>query len=175
MKLKTTILRAIDRVKKYAGCIAEGLELDKKTTDNIQLACQLHDLGKIHISQEILNKPGKLSDKEWGEIKLHPAKSAEILKPLAFLKKAAILVEQHHEYFDGNGYPAGLRGGEIDLGARIISVADSFDAMTTERFYAKALDKESSIKELERCKGSQFDPEVVDIFVKLLKTQPELF
>ncbi len=164
-----------ERVTTYAVELAKKMGFSSSQIEIVRLACQLHDLGKIGIHENILTKPGKLSKEEWEEIKLHPLKGAEILKPLTFLNDVIRLIEQHHERFDGKGYPYGNRGGDIDLRARIMAVADSFDAMTTDRPYAKALSIEEAIKELERCKGTQFDPEVVDAFISLIKEKPYLF
>ncbi len=164
-----------ERVTTYAVELAKKMGFSSSQIEVIRLACQLHDLGKIGVHENILTKPGKLSKEEWEEIKLHPLKGAEILKPLTFLNDVIRLIEQHHERFDGKGYPYGNKGDSIDLRARIMAVADSFDAMTTNRSYAKALSIEEAIEELQRCKGTQFDPDVVDAFVSLLKENPDLF
>lgn len=157
-----------ERVTEYAVSIAKEMGLSKRQVEIIKVACQLHDLGKIGIHEHILTKPGKLTEEEWKEIKLHPQKGVEILKPLAFLNDIITLVEQHHEHYDGKGYPSGLKGEEIELGARIIGVADSFDAMTTKRSYADARSIEGAAEELKHYSGTQFDPKVVDAFVAIL-------
>lgn len=163
-----------EHVTEYAIAIAKEMGLSEKEIEEIKQACQLHDLGKIGVHDYILNKPGKLTPEEWNEIKLHTLKSAEILRPLVFLNGVIELVEQHHERYDGQGYPFGIKAEAIKLGARIMAVADSFDAMITERPYRKAFTKEQAIEELKRCSGSQFDPEVVEAFLRLLEKNPEL-
>jgi HD-GYP domain-containing protein (c-di-GMP phosphodiesterase class II) len=164
-----------DRVTRYAVYIAESMGLSHSEVEIIRLSCQLHDLGKIGIHDQILTKPAKLTDGEWKEIKLHPIKAAEILKPLVFLKDEIKLVQQHHERYDGKGYPFGLKAEDIDLRARIIAAADSFDAMTTERPYAMALTIEEAKEELRKNSGTQFDPRIVKIFIGLLEKDPEFF
>ena len=167
--------RHSERVTRYAVSIAKAMGLSENEVELIDSACQLHDLGKISVHEHILTKPGKLTNEEWNEIKNHPLKGADMLKPLTFLNDVVNLVEQHHERFDGTGYPYGYKGEDIKLGARIMAVADSFDAMTTDRPYAEPLNFEEAISELKRCKGSQFDPKIVDIFVKILRETPDLF
>ena len=164
-----------ERVARYAVEIAKAMRLTSAKVEIIRLACQLHDLGKIGIHESILNKPDKLTSEEWEEVKLHPLKGAEILKPLTFLNDVMRLVEQHHERYDGKGYPYGKKADDIEIGARIMTVADSFDAMTTQRPYAKALSLDAAVTELRKCRGSQFDPQVVDAFIQLLEDKPDLF
>jgi len=164
-----------DRVTKYAMAIAEAMGLSPSQVEIIRLSCQLHDLGKIGIQEYILTKPAKLTEEEWGEIKLHPLKGVEILRPLTFLKDEMKLVEQHHERYDGKGYPYGLHADSIDVRARIMAVADSFDAMTTERPYAKGLTLSEAKEEIRRCGGTQFDPKIVEVFINLLDKTPDLF
>jgi putative nucleotidyltransferase with HDIG domain len=161
------------RVAKYAEAIAQALQLPQLDINNIVLACQLHDLGKIGVNEELLTKSGKLTQEEYEQIKRHPQKGGEMLRPLSFLKSLIDLVEQHHERYDGKGYPNGLKGDEIVLGARIISVADSFDAILTERPYSEKHSTEEAINEMIRCKGTQFDPVIVDTFVKILQDPSE--
>lgn len=138
-----------EHVSNYAVAMAKELRLSPTEIEDIRRACQLHDLGKIGVHDQILTKPDKLTPDEWKEIKLHSLKSAEILKPLAFLAEVIILIEQHHERYDGAGYPYGLKGGQIKLGARIIAVADSFDAMITQRPYRQGLSIEAAIEEIK--------------------------
>ena len=158
-----------EHVTKFATAMAREMGLCEKEIKEIEQACQLHDLGKIGIQDSILNKPGQLTPEEWDEIKLHSLKSAEILRPLSFLGGVIELVEQHHERYDGKGYPFGIKGENIKVGARIIAVADSFDAMTTDRPYRRAFTDEEAIKELKNCSGTQFDPKVVEAFLKVLE------
>ncbi|MCD4781831.1 MAG: response regulator [Candidatus Omnitrophica bacterium] len=164
--------RHSQQVTKYGVAIAREMGLLDFDVENIKKACQLHDIGKIGVHDDILTKPGKLTTEEWAEIQSHATKSAEILKPLDFLHDVMILVEQHHESFDGSGYPYNLKGEKILLGARIMAVADSFDAMTSRRPYREALSKKVAIEELIKNKGSQFDPEVVDAFMRVLEKDP---
>lgn len=159
-------------VGEYAVAIAKELGLSEDQIQEIDRACQLHDIGKIGVQDQILTKPGKLTPQEWDEMKLHSLKSAEILKPLDFLGGVIEIVEQHHERYDGKGYPYGLKADKIKLGARIMAVADSFDAMLTDRPYHKGLSREASIEEIKKCSGTQFDPKVVEVFLKVLDKMP---
>ncbi|MGD9015590.1 MAG: GAF domain-containing protein [Candidatus Omnitrophota bacterium] len=161
-----------EHVTKYAVAIAEEMNLSEIQIKEIRQACQLHDLGKIGVHDYILNKPAKLNLKEREEVRSHALKSAEILKPLTFLSGVIKLIEQHHEWYDGNGYPFGIKGEEIRLGARIIAVVDSFDAMITERPYRKPFTKEEAIQELIDNSSTQFDPKVVEIFLRVLEKNP---
>jgi HD-GYP domain-containing protein (c-di-GMP phosphodiesterase class II) len=129
----------------------------------------LHDLGKISVPDHILMKPGKLSEEEMEIIKKHPANGAKIIEPIEPLKHARDIIKHHQECFDGTGYPEGLEGENIPLGARIIAVADAFGAMTTDRPYRNALSLEEAVKELKKCSGTQFDPYIVDIFLSILQ------
>lgn len=164
-----------DNVGKYAVAIGRRLMFSTPQLDELHMACQLHDLGKIGIHDHILTKPGKLDAQEWDEMKQHSLKSAQILRPLLFLGNAVSFIEQHHERFDGTGYPYGLKGDAITLGARIIAVADSFDAMTSKRPYGKVFSKNEAVAELVRNKGAQFDPKVVDAFEQVLEDTPDIF
>ncbi len=163
-----------EHVTNYAVAIATEMGLPESEVLDIQHACQLHDLGKIGVHDYILTKGGQLTPEEWEEIRVHPLKSAEILRPLTFLTTVTELVEQHHEKFDGTGYPFGLKGKDIRLGARIIAVADTFDAMVTDRPYRKALPKKEAVAEIEKCCGTQFDPEVANAFLGILRKNPRL-
>lgn len=157
------------KVTEYAVAIAEEMRLTAPQVEIIRRACQLHDLGKIGIHDYILTKPSKLTPKEWEEIKLHSLKGAEILEPLTFLNGVIELVRQHHEHYDGKGYPHRYKGEEIKLGARIMAVADAFDAMTTERPYRKAKSIKEAIEEIKRYCGTQFDPQVVEAFLRVIE------
>jgi len=156
-------------VTKYAVMIAQEMKLPAKEIDRIKQASELHDLGKIGIHDYVLTKPGKLTPQEWEEVRLHSLKGAEILEPLKFLKEATKLIQQHHERYDGKGYPYCLKGETIHLGARIMAVADAFDAMISERPYReKPLTKQEAVEEVRRNSGTQFDPQVVQAFAKIV-------
>ncbi len=127
-------------------------------------AALLHDIGKIGISEHILNKPAKLDVLEFDAIKTHPVTGEKIIEPLDFLKESSHHIRSHHESFDGCGYPDKLGGDNIPVLAKIMSVADAFDAMTSERIYRPAKKIEDAISEINRVSGKQFDPEIVDAF-----------
>lgn len=156
-------------VVKYAVAIAEEMHLPAKDIEILREACELHDLGKIGVQDSVLSKPSSLTKEEWEEIKRHPVTGAQILEPLTFLDGVIDLVRQHHEHYDGSGYPEGRRGEEILLGARIIHVADAYDAMRSARAYRKVpLSKEAAILEIKKNSGTQFDPKVVEAFLKIV-------
>lgn len=149
--------------------IAEEMNLSLKEIENIRQACELHDVGKIGIDDRILTKPGPLNEEEWEQIKLHAIKGAQILEPLTFLEEVVTIVRQHHERYDGKGYPDGLKADEISLGARIISLADAYDVMTSVRTYRKeVLSKQEAVDEIKRNAGKQFDPKVVEVFLRIV-------
>jgi len=158
-----------ENVTKYAVIVAQEMKLSAKDVKEIKQACELHDLGKIGIHDYVLTKPGKLTPQEWEEVRVHSLKAGEILEPLGFLKGTIELIQQHHERYDGKGYPYGLKGESIRLGARIMVVADAFDAMISERPYReKPLTKQKAIEEVKRNSGTQFDPQVVRAFLKIV-------
>ena len=159
-------------VVKYAVAIAHHMKLTNHEIQDIKHACQLHDLGKIGVPDYILAKHGPLSEEEWEKVKFHTLKGAEILSPLKFLDEIIKLIISHHERYNGSGYPKGLKGEKIPLGARIMLVADAFDAMTSDRPYRKKLSIKESIEELKRNSGTQFDPEVVNAFLEVLRVEP---
>jgi len=167
--------RHSEMVAKYAVAIAEAMKLSPERVELIRQASRLHDIGKIGVHDFILLKSDRLTDEEWEEVKLHSVKGAEILKPLiVFLDGVIDMVKQHHERYDGRGYPGSYKNGEIDIGARIMAVADAFDAMLSERPYRKAYSKEKAIEELKGNSGTQFDPNIVETFLKVLNSKPEL-
>jgi HD-GYP domain-containing protein (c-di-GMP phosphodiesterase class II) len=127
----------------------------------------LHDCGKVGIPESVLNKPGPLTAAEWRVMRTHPIIGYQLVADIPFLRTAALVVRCHHEMFDGTGYPAGLRGEEIPLAARVFSVVDAFDAMTADRPYRAALPVEAAVEELQKMAGTQFDPEVVRVFAPL--------
>lgn len=153
------------RVGKLCESIAIKMHLNQAEIDKIRVAGILHDIGKIGIEEAILNKPGKLDAKEWEIIKLHPAKGAAILENTIEYRDISDILLSHHERYDGFGYPKGIKAEAIPLGARIIAVADTYDAITNERPYRKAMSKEQAINEIKNCSGSQLDPEIVSVFI----------
>ena len=157
-----------DRVADYASAIAAKLDLSGEQRIALEMAAYLHDIGKIGIRESILLKPGKLTDEEMGQMRHHPLIGANILKPVAFPWPIAPVVRHHHERFDGDGYPAGLKGEEIPLLARILTVADAFEAMTSDRPYRPGRTEEEAIEELHACEGAHFDPRIVAAFVEVL-------
>ncbi|MCE5220925.1 MAG: diguanylate cyclase [Clostridium sp.] len=163
----------IERVLKYSLIIGERLLLPMAVMDELTIVAKLHDIGKIGISEEILLKEGNLTDDEFEIVKTHTEKGYRIIKACNQLDNVAKGVLAHHERWDGNGYPLQSKGERIPLIARIVSIADSYDAMINNSLYKKVLSKKDAIKELERCSGKQFDPDIVRIFVEYLK-QTEL-
>jgi putative nucleotidyltransferase with HDIG domain len=158
-----------ENVAKYAVAIATEMGLSAKEVEVISEACELHDLGKIGIEDNILSKPFSLNTQEWELIKRHPTIGAQILEPLTFLGEVIDLVRQHHEHFDGSGYPEGRRGEDILMGARIIHLADAYESMRSARSYRKVpLKKEEAILEIKNNNGTQFDPKAVDAFLKIV-------
>ncbi len=158
-----------ERVAQYAVGIAKAMEFSQDEIQTIQLGAFLHDIGKLHTSDSILHKPGALTDEEWRLVKAHPVRGAQMLQGVKFLEKATDLVRHHHERVDGKGYPDGLRGDEITVGARIVNVADAFDAMTTERPYRSGLTTDQAIAQLEEKAGTQFAAEIVEVMVRSLR------
>ena len=157
------------RVALYTRCIAEEMGCTGEELERMYYIALLHDCGKIGVPDNILGKPGKLTDEEFGIIKSHANRGGDILKSFKSIDKAYEGALYHHERYDGNGYPTGLVGEDIPLIARIICVADSFDAMNSNRVYRKKLTKEAIIAEIENNKGTQFDPKIADVFLKLYK------
>jgi len=153
-------------VSRHVGRVAERLDLDPRCREELVFASLLHDVGKIGISERILLKPGRLTEEEYGVIKEHPRIGHRLVAHVPALQRIALAVLHHHERFDGNGYPAGLRGEEIPLEARVIGVVDAFEAMTSARPYAAPVPVEEACAELKRSSGTQFDPEVVRIFIE---------
>lgn len=158
-----------ENVARFAVAIATELKLSAKEIETIREACELHDLGKIAVDDSILNKASSLNEFEWEQIRRHPTIGAQILEPLTFLTDVIELVRQHHEHFDGLGYPEGRSGDDILLGARIIHLADAYESMRSARSYRKTpLTKEEAVEEIRRNKGTQFDPLVVDAFLNIV-------
>ena len=151
-----------------ALAVGRELGMDPEALDEVARAAELHDLGKVAIPDEILNKPGPLDETEWGFMRRHTIIGERILLAAPALKPVARLVRTSHERYDGSGYPDGLVGDEIPLGARIVGVCDAFDAMISERPYRDRLTESEAVAELERCSGHQFDPQVVTAFVQVM-------
>jgi HD-GYP domain-containing protein (c-di-GMP phosphodiesterase class II) len=154
-----------ERVAFYARLIGIGMQLKESELETLVQAGLMHDIGKIGIRYEKLNKPGKLTPEEVTMFRTHPAKGKRILEPIPFMRDLIPGCWCHHESFDGSGYPQGLAGENIPIFGRIVAVADTYDAMTSDRAYRKALPHDVAIAELERCSGSQLDPRVVTIFL----------
>jgi len=164
-----------ERVTKIAVAIAQSIGLDRETIETINRAGKLHDVGKIGISDSILLKKEQLTDAEWKLIRQHPRKGAEILKTINFLLKETDIILHHHERPDGTGYPEGLTEPSIPLEARIIAVADTFDAMNTKRPYRSPMSREEIVQELKKVSGTQLSPRIVEAFLKLLEKNPRLW
>jgi putative nucleotidyltransferase with HDIG domain len=156
-----------ERVANLSVAIARQLQLPDIDVETVRLGALLHDIGKIGVSDAVLRKPGRLSDEEFAQIKLHPTLGARILRPLRFLSAHLPVVELHHEQPNGRGYPHGLYGAQIPLLASIVHVADAFDAMTSARAYRPSRPAEEAIEELQRHSGSMFAPDVVDTLAAL--------
>ncbi len=157
-----------ERVTEYSTSIARRMGLSERRVLMVEYASLLHDMGKIAIQHDVLLKPGKLTDDEWKVMRRHPETGARIVSDLHFLKGAREIVLYHHERCDGKGYPDGLEGTEIPVGARIVKVADAFDAMMSDRPYRRGLDADAAMEELRRGRGTDFDAEVVDVFLGLI-------
>jgi len=154
----------VERVSAYAGLVASELGWVGRALDHLRFGAILHDIGNIIIREALLFKAGPLTTEEWIEIKMHPLTGAEMIKDIPLLAPAVPIIRHHHERWDGAGYPDGLAGEAIPLGARIINLADSLDAMTSPRPYAPILSFEQANEEILRCSGAQFDPQVVAAF-----------
>ncbi len=155
-----------------ALALGAAIKLDPRQMRDLEFGALLHDIGKLRVPNEIINKPGKLTDAEWAVIKEHPEHGQEMLDRVGGeLSRAGVIVRAHHERWDGGGYPDGLAGEEIPIEARIITVCDSFSAMTTDRSYRKGMDVDEALAELRRCAGTQFDPGLVDVLFRELGEQ----
>ena len=161
------------RVAAYAKGMAQRLGFSFNDTEQLYFAGLVHDVGKIGISEAIIAKPGKLTEREFEIIKSHPALGGDILKGIKQFKVFKQVARSHHERYDGNGYPDKLKGEDIPYEARIVTICDTFDAMTSDRSYRKALTDEKALQELRDCSGTQFDPELVKVFIELYNSFPD--
>ncbi|HET9952318.1 MAG TPA: HD domain-containing phosphohydrolase [Candidatus Eisenbacteria bacterium] len=157
-----------ERVAAYAVAIAREMGLTPEEIQTIQFGAFLHDIGKVHTQDEILHKPGALTEEEWKTVKAHPVRGAEMVRGVKFLEKSIDMIRHHHERVDGKGYPDGLTGDQISLHAKIVNLADAFDAMTTDRPYRAGMTTDQAIEQMTTKAGSQFATEVVQVFVPAL-------
>jgi response regulator RpfG family c-di-GMP phosphodiesterase len=164
-----------ERVCYYSDLISKRLSLPPKERNELQIASFLHDIGKIGISNRFINKKGTLTPTDWAIIKQHTRKSIELLIPLNLSQNILSYIQHHHERFDGTGYPDGLMEDQIPLGARVITISDSYDSMTSDRPYRSPLSNGEAKKEMLKCSGKQFDPDLVNIFLDVLKEMEEAF
>ena len=155
------------RVTALAEEVARRLGWSEARLASLRIGGPLHDIGKLAVSDDVLRKEGRLDESELAQIREHPKIGARILLRMASLREAIPYVLYHHERWDGHGYPSGKAGEEIPLEARVLAVADAFDAMTSDRPYRRALSREEALTEVERCSGTQFDPEIVQVFLAL--------
>lgn len=162
------------KVRRYAEAIGKRLYLSDDELKTLSIASILHDIGKQGIDTSILDKPGPLTNEEYNIIKTHSGKGAQILRSIDMLKEATDAVYHHHERYDGYGYPDGLKGEEIPYLARILAISDAFDAMTSERPYKPKKSIHEAIIELQDNAGTQFDPEIVDVFIHVLRANPAI-
>jgi putative nucleotidyltransferase with HDIG domain len=163
-----------ERVCYYSDVISRKLSLSPKDRTELQIAAYLHDIGKIGISDRFINKKETLNSTDWAVIRQHTQKSIELLAPLKLSSNIVSDIQYHHEHYDGTGYPEGLIGEHIPLGARIIALADSYDSMTSTRPYRKPLSPGEARNELLKCSGKQFDPRLVSVFSDILKEMEEI-
>jgi len=158
-----------DRVAEHSEKVAKKIGLSRVETRLLKSAAELHDVGKLGVHEDILNKKGKLTEEEWEIIQKHPVLSEEILKPVVFDRRMLDIVRAHHERYDGKGYPDKIGGKKINIFSQIISVVDAYDAMTSDRAYRKAFTKEKALEELVKNSGTQFNPEIVEAFFSILE------
>ncbi len=157
------------RVTMFSMIIGQELGFEKEQIEDIRLSALLHDIGKIAVPESVLLKPTKLNDDEWYSMKQHPVMGVKMLEKVKNFEPLLPGIKHHHERYDGKGYPSGLSGEDIPLIARIINVADSFDAMTSKRIYRDALTEDEALKEVQKCKGTQFDPKIAEIFLSIYR------
>lgn len=163
-----------ERVTSYALSIAKEMGVGENECETLKIASLLHDIGKLGTYDVILDKAGPLTQEEWQLVKMHPEKGADILKPIKHLQEIIPIIKHHHERIDGKGYPDGLKDKEIPLLAKILCLADSFDAMTAERPYKLAHSRKDAISEIKHAKGTQFDSDVVNAFLSIINVSDKL-
>ena len=156
-------------VMQFSEALGEKLGLSAEELGNLRAAALLHDLGKIGTPEEILGKPAPLESEEWKQIENHAGLGSRVLKRVQQMASIVPGVKHHHERFDGKGYPSGLAGADIPLLARIIAIADAYDAMTSSRPYRKAMSSDEALEEIRRSAGTQFDPELVELFIQAIR------
>lgn len=161
------------RVSQYAKEVGIHLDLPKYTLKNLELAGSIHDIGKIGISESLLLKNGSLNQDEWEKIKSHPTLSVNLLESFPFLKSLIPIIRHHHEKWDGTGYPDGLKGAKIPLGARILAIIDCFDALLSDRSFREKFSFKDAVKIIENNLGKNFDPEIGRAFLELLEKKKE--
>jgi len=159
------------QVAKWASTTARRLNMSHDEVKNVYWASILHDIGKIGISERILRKKSILSEDDWILIKMHPTIGSNIVSSIDAYPSLAPTISAHQEKYDGTGYPKGLSGKDIPLGARILGVADAYQAMTEERYYRQAFSHEEAVADLQKVKGKQFDPEVLDVFLNVVNSE----
>jgi putative nucleotidyltransferase with HDIG domain len=155
------------RVTALAEAVARRLGWSDERLASLRVGGPLHDIGKLAVSDEVLRKEGRLDDHELAQIREHPKIGAKLLLKVSALREAIPYVLYHHERWDGTGYPSGKAGEEIPVEARVLAIADAFDAMTSDRPYRRALTREQALTEVERCSGTQFDPRIAQVFLEL--------
>ncbi len=157
------------RVASYAVKLGQEVGMNKAQIENLRYAGLLHDIGKVAVDQSVLQKRSALSDNEKRELEQHPVTGEKIISRVRFLQPTAEIVRQHHEHWNGTGYPDGTKRAKILPGARILSIADAYDAMVTRRSYGRKMSRAEAIKELTIGSGKQFDPKMTKVFIRLLK------
>lgn len=160
-----------EQVAKWASTTARELQMSEAEVDNIYWASILHDIGKIGISDRILRKKAALTEDDWVLIKMHPTIGSNILSSMDTLPSLVPTISAHQEKYDGSGYPKGLSGNEIPMGARILGIADAYQAMVEDRYYREARTHEEAVTELRKVSGTQFDPDVLDVFIDVVNSE----